>query len=181
MACRHSFELTFQWIDSVRGHLQTLDITLEPIHIKCFLKSFLPFPLALTLLQALWAVQEWNKKWLLLQRRKSELQAGFKERVPVDTGSTPETDKLVKNIFRFTEDAESEQVLDDFEAQFNLHFPRDESEILDFRFKRPRFRSLYSIGHQAGLGTITKHFGLASEALGENLKAGYKVNIVVLL
>jgi len=149
--------------------------------MKFFLNSFLPFPLTLTLLQALWAVQEWNKKWLLLQRRKSELQAGFKERVPVDVGSTPETDKLVKNIFRFIEDAESEQVLDDFEAQFNLHFPRDESEILDSRFKRPRFRSLYSIGHQAGLGTITKHFGLASEAFGENLKAGYKVNVVVLL
>lgn len=129
--------------------------------------------------KALWAVQEWNKKWLLLQRRKSELQAGFKERVPVDVGNTPETDKLVKNIFRFIEDAESEQVLDDFEAQFNLHFPRDESEILDYRFKRPRFRSLYSIGHQAGLGTITKHFGLASEALGENLKVGYKKHDVL--
>lgn len=98
----------------------------------------------------------------------------------MDFSSTSETDKLVKNIFRFIEDAESEQVLHDFEAQFNLHFPRDESEVVDSKFKRPRFRSLYSIGHQAGLGTITKHFGLASEAFGDNVKAGFKVNITLL-
>ena len=135
----------------------------------------------MTFLQALWAVQEWDKKWLLIQRRKSILQVNFKERISGNFSSIPEKVKIAENIFRFLEDAESEQAIDDCEAQFNLHFPVDESEITDCGFKRPRFRSLYSIGHQAGLGKITKYFGLTSEAFGDNVKAGYKVNIVFLL
>lgn len=99
----------------------------------------------------------------------------------MDVSSIPEKEKIAKNIFRFLEDAESEQAIDDCEAQFNLHFPIDESEVADCGFKRPRFRSLYSIGHQAGLGKITKYFGLTSEAFGDNVKAGYKVNLAVLL
>ena len=99
----------------------------------------------------------------------------------MDASSIPEKDKVVKNIFRFLEDAESEQAIDDCEAHFNLHFPIDESEVADCGFKRPRFRSLYSIAHQAGLGKITKCFGLTSEAFGDNVKAGFKVNIIVLL
>ncbi|KAG0613972.1 hypothetical protein M758_6G142000 [Ceratodon purpureus] len=126
--------------------------------------------------KALWAVQEWDKKWLLIQRRKSILQVNFKERISGNFSSIPEKVKIAENIFRFLEDAESEQAIDDCEAQFNLHFPVDESEITDCGFKRPRFRSLYSIGHQAGLGKITKYFGLTSEAFGDNVKAGYKRN-----
>ena len=129
-------------------------------------------------LQALWAVQEWNKKWLLIQRRKSVLQANLEKRLPVDIDSTPEKDNIAKNIFRFLEEAESEQAIDDCEAQFNLHFPVDESKGTDCGFKRPRFRTLYSIGQQAGLGKITKYFALTSEAFGDNVKAGYKVSIV---
>jgi transcription elongation factor SPT6 len=105
-----------------------------------FLFSLLTLIRTLTLLQALWAVQEWNKKWLLIQRRKSVLQVNFKERIPVDVSSIPEKDNIAKNIFRFLEDAESEQALDDCEAQFNLRFPIDESEVADCGFKRPRFR-----------------------------------------
>lgn len=142
-----------------------------------FVFSLLILPI-LDMLQALWAVQEWNKKWLFLQRRKSDLQVNFKGRTPV---GVTEKEKIIKNVLRCLEDAESEQAIDDCESQFNLHFPVDASEAADCGFKRPRFRSLYSIGHQAGLGNFTKHFGLTSEAFGDNVKAGYKVNVVVLL
>lgn len=97
----------------------------------------------------------------------------------MDASSTPEMNKLVNNIYKFIEAAESEQVVDDYEAQFKLHFPINESEVLDSRFKRPKIRSEYSIAHQAGVGSITKHFGIPSEAFAENVKAGFKVYFVV--
>lgn len=126
-------------------------------------------------------MHEWNKKWLILQRRKSDLQDSYEMRIPIGIIAIPEKDNLFKRILRSLADAESEQAVGDCEAQFNLHFPTVEVDMVDRGFKRPKCRSSYSCAHDAGLGSITKYFGLTSEAFGDNLKAGHKVNIDVLL
>jgi transcription elongation factor SPT6 len=128
-----------------------------------------------SLLQALWAIQLWDKKWLLLQRRKTALLAAYEKRIPAEIRDDPEKDELVDKIFRALSDAQSEQVVDDCDAKFNLHFPPDEIEVVDGGFKRPTRRSLYSICRKAGLGAVAKEFGLAPDLFGENLQATYKV------
>lgn len=129
--------------------------------------------------EALWAVHEWNKKWLILQRRKSDLQDSYEMRIPIGIIAIPEKDNLFKRILRSLADAESEQAVGDCEAQFNLHFPTVEVDMVDRGFKRPKCRSSYSCAHDAGLGSITKYFGLTSEAFGDNLKAGHKMNEIL--
>lgn len=62
-----------------------------------------------------------------MQCLNSVLQVHFKERVPAD-------DSIAKNIFRFLEDAELEQAIDNCENQFNLHFPIDALAVEDCRF-----------------------------------------------
>lgn len=123
---------------------------------------------------ALWAIQLWDKKWLLLQRRKTALLAAYEKRIPAEIRDDPEKDELVDKIFRALSDAQSEQAVDDCDAKFNLHFPPDEIEVVDGGFKRPSRRSLYSICRKAGLGAVAKEFGLAPDLFGENLQATYK-------
>lgn len=127
------------------------------------------------LLQALWAIQQWDKKWLLLQRRKTALQAAYEKRIPADVRDDPEKDELVDKIFRALSDSQSDQAVDDCDAKFNLHFPPDEIEVVDGGFKRPKRRSFYSICRKADLGALAKEFGLAPDLFGENLLATYKV------
>ncbi len=127
----------------------------------------------------MWAVQHWDKKWLLLQGRKISLQAAYERRIPIDTRDDPEKEDLVEKLLRALMDAPSEQAVDDVDAKFNLHFPADEVEIVANGFKRPKRKSFYSICHKAGLASMAKHFGLSPDQFGENLLLMYKVAALV--
>jgi transcription elongation factor SPT6 len=129
--------------------------------------------------QALWAVQHWDKKWLLLQGRKISLQAAYERRIPIDTRDDPEKEDLVEKLLHALMDAPSEQAVDDVDAKFNLHFPPDEVEIVANGFKRPKRKSFYSICRKAGLASMAKHFGLSPDQFGENLLLMYKVAALV--
>lgn len=125
--------------------------------------------------KALWAVQQWDKKWLMLRRRKITLRAAYQRRVQGDALNDTAKEDLLTKLLVALDDAQSEVALDDVDVKFNLHFPADDVEAEQGQFKRPKRRSLYSVCRKAGLGNVTKYFGLSPEQFGENLQAMYKV------
>ncbi|KAJ7545245.1 hypothetical protein O6H91_09G112200 [Diphasiastrum complanatum] len=129
--------------------------------------------------KGLWAVQSWDKKWLILQRRKRILQTTYTKRAESEIQKDFEKEELLDKLLQSLLDANSEQAVDDVDAKFNLYFPPDDVEVEQGQFKRPKRRSLYSICRRAGLGSVNKLFGLSPEQFGENLQATYKRHEVV--
>lgn len=122
--------------------------------------------------QVLWAVHNLDKKWLLLQKRKSALQTYYSKRFEeekrrVDDMTRLElNDQLYKSVTDALNDAQSEREVDDVDAKFNLHFPPGEVDIEEGQFKRPKRKSLYSICYKAGLWEVANKFGVKSEQFG---------------
>lgn len=126
--------------------------------------------------QALWAVQNWDKKWLLLRRRKAGLEEAFKRRSLYEAQRGNSRDELFEGLLQALSDAQSEQAVDDIDEKFNLHFPPDEIDVEPGQFKRPKRKSFYILCRKARLGMVASHFGLTPEKLGENISAMYKVS-----
>ncbi|XP_010922250.1 transcription elongation factor SPT6-like [Elaeis guineensis] len=122
--------------------------------------------------KVLWAVHNLDKKWLLLQKRKSALQTYYSKRFEeekrrvYDMTRLELNDQLYKSVTDALNDAQSEREVDDVDAKFNLHFPPGEVDIEEGQFKRPKRKSLYSICYKAGLWEVADKFGVKSEQFG---------------
>lgn len=131
-------------------------------------------PNYLKMYKALWAIQRLDRKWLLLQRRKNALKASYEKRAAEEASRDDNKLNILESVLQSLVNAESERIVDDIDAKFNLHFPPDEVEIEEGQFKRPKRKSLYSICRKSGLGGLSQKFSLSSEQLGENLQLMYK-------
>ncbi|GJP64948.1 hypothetical protein CLOP_g21880 [Closterium sp. NIES-67] len=127
-------------------------------------------------LQALWAIQQWDRRWLLLQRRKRSLRSAY-ERPRIDEDEEAERQLAMQGVLHALDCALSEPAVEDVDAKFNLQFPPEEAVGEDGGpavQRRPRKRSMYSVCRRAGLKGVVKRLGLSAFQLGENLISMYK-------
>lgn len=123
-------------------------------------------------MQVLWAIQDLDRKWLLLQKRKSALQVYYNKRFGeecrriYDETRLSLNQQLFESIIKSLKAAESEREVDDVDSKFNLHFPLGEVGIDEGQYKRPKRKSLYSICSKAGLWMFASKFGYSSEQFG---------------
>ncbi|GJW90519.1 transcription elongation factor SPT6 [Tanacetum coccineum] len=122
--------------------------------------------------KVLWAILELDRKWLLLQKRKSALQLYYNNRFEeerrriYDETRLHLNQKLFDSITESLKVAESEREIDDVDLKFNLHFPPGEVGVDEGRFKRPKRKSQYSICSKSGLWEVASKFGYNSEEFG---------------
>ncbi|KAM0026592.1 putative tex-like protein, HTH domain superfamily [Helianthus debilis subsp. tardiflorus] len=119
----------------------------------------------------LWAILELDRKWLLLQKRKSALQVYYNKRFEEERSVYDETrlhlnQKLFDSITKSLKVAESEREIDDVDSKFNLHFPPGDVGVDEGQFKRPKRKSQYSICSKSGLWEVATKFGYSSEEFG---------------
>ncbi|KAI7733266.1 hypothetical protein M8C21_007241, partial [Ambrosia artemisiifolia] len=119
----------------------------------------------------LWAILELDRKWLLLQKRKSALQLYYNKRFEEERSVYDETrlhlnQKLFDSITKSLKVAESEREIDDVDSKFNLHFPPGDVGVDEGQFKRPKRKSQYSICSKSGLWEVATKFGYSSEEFG---------------
>ncbi|KAL2645408.1 hypothetical protein R1flu_012995 [Riccia fluitans] len=131
-------------------------------------------PSKLKRLEVLWAVLHWDKRWLLLRKRKIGLQSAYEKRYAAESRRGASREDLYQKLLGSLSEAQSEQAIDDVDAKFNLHFPPDDVDVEPGQFKRPKRRSFYSVCRKAGLGSVAVYFGLTPEKFGENISAMYK-------
>lgn len=121
--------------------------------------------------KVLWAILELDRKWLLLQKRKSALQLYYNKRFEEERSIYDETrlhlnQKLFDSITESLKVADSEREIDDVDSKFNLHFPPGDVGVDEGRFKRPKRKSQYSICSKSGLWEVASKFGYNSEEFG---------------
>lgn len=127
------------------------------------------------ILKVLWTVHSLDRKWLLLQKRKSALEMYYSKRFEEEARRIDDETRLALNrqifssISEALKEAKSEREVDDVDAKFNLHFPPGEVDVEEGQFKRPKRKSLYSICYKAGLWEVANKFGLNSEQFGLHL------------
>ncbi|KAJ1404514.1 YqgF/RNase H-like domain [Sesbania bispinosa] len=120
----------------------------------------------------LWALQDLDRKWLLLQKRKSALQSYYSKRFEEESRRVYDETRLNLNrqlfesVMRSLKEAESEREVDDVDSKFNLHFPPGEAGVDEGQYKRPKRKSMYSTFSKAGLWEVASRFGCSSEQLG---------------
>ncbi|CAI0451206.1 unnamed protein product [Linum tenue] len=125
--------------------------------------------------KVVWAIQDLDRKWLLLQKRKSALHLYYEKRFDEESRRIYDETRLnlnhhlFKSIIKALEAAESEREVDDVDAKFNLHFPPGELGVDEGQYKRPKRRSQYSICNKAGLWEVASKFGPSAEQLGLTL------------
>ncbi|XP_022765684.1 transcription elongation factor SPT6 homolog isoform X1 [Durio zibethinus] len=125
--------------------------------------------------RVLWAIQDLDRKWLLLQKRKSGLQSHYNKRFEEESRRIYDetrlnlNQQLFESILKDLKDAESEREVDDVDAKFNLHFPPGEVGVDEGQYKRPKRRSQYSICNKAGLWEVVSKFGYSAQQLGSLL------------
>ncbi|KAL4386407.1 hypothetical protein GQ457_09G027050 [Hibiscus cannabinus] len=125
--------------------------------------------------RVLWAIQDLDRKWLLLQKRKSGLQSHYNKRFEEESRRVYDetrlnlNQQLFESILKDLKGAESEREVDDVDAKFNLHFPPGEVGVDEGQYKRPKRRSQYSICNKAGLWEVASKFGYSAEQLGAHL------------
>ncbi|TYH14363.1 hypothetical protein ES288_A06G214100v1 [Gossypium darwinii] len=123
----------------------------------------------------LWAIRDLDRKWLLLQKRKSGLQSYYSKRFEEESRRIYDetrlnlNQQLFESILKDLKDAESEREVDDVDAKFNLHFPPGEVGADEGQYKRPKRRSQYSICYKAGLWEVASKFGYSAQQLGSQL------------
>ncbi|KAI7996881.1 hypothetical protein LOK49_LG10G02492 [Camellia lanceoleosa] len=123
-------------------------------------------------LDVLWAIQDLDRKWLLLQKRKSALQSYYNKRFDEESRRVYDETRLALNqqlfesITKALKAAESEREVDDVDSKFNLHFPAGEVGADEGQYKRPKRKSQYSICSKAGLWEVASKFGYSSEQFG---------------
>ncbi|KAF8410945.1 hypothetical protein HHK36_003482 [Tetracentron sinense] len=122
--------------------------------------------------KVLWVIQDLDKKWLLLQKRKSALQVYYNKRFEEESRRIYDETRLTLNqqlfesITKSLKSAESEREVDDVDSKFNLHFPAGEVGVDEGQFKRPKRKSQYGICGKAGLWEVASKFGYNSEQFG---------------
>ncbi|XP_028074126.1 transcription elongation factor SPT6 homolog [Camellia sinensis] len=122
--------------------------------------------------KVLWAIQDLDRKWLLLQKRKSALQSYYNKRFDEESRRIYDETRLALNqqlfesITKALKAAESEREVDDVDSKFNLHFPAGEVGADEGQYKRPKRKSQYSICSKAGLWEVASKFGYSSEQFG---------------
>ncbi|XP_021296325.1 transcription elongation factor SPT6 homolog [Herrania umbratica] len=125
--------------------------------------------------RVLWAIQDLDRKWLLLQKRKTGLQSHYSKRFEEESRRVYDetrlnlNQQLFESILKALKDADSEREVDDVDAKFNLHFPPGEVGVDEGQYKRPKRRSQYSICNKAGLWMVASKFGYSAEQLGSQL------------
>ncbi|XP_020672293.1 transcription elongation factor SPT6 homolog isoform X1 [Dendrobium catenatum] len=166
-------------------HVQKLDIPFIAMYRKEFCRSLLKdsddmiqnteenSPIKWH--KVLWAVHSLDRKWLLLQKRKSALEMYYSKRFEEEARRIDDETRLALNrqifssISEALKEAKSEREADDVDAKFNLHFPPGEVDVEEGQFKRPKRKSLYSICYKAGLWEVANKFGFNSEQFGLHL------------
>ncbi|GJX76135.1 transcription elongation factor SPT6 [Tanacetum coccineum] len=119
--------------------------------------------------KVLWAILELDRKWLLLQKRRSALQLYYSNRFEEEQRSIYDetrlhlNQKLFDSITKSLKAAESEREIDDVDLKFKLHFPAGD---VGGRFKRPKRESQYSTCSKSGLWELASKFGYNSEEFG---------------
>ncbi|CAI9779564.1 unnamed protein product [Fraxinus pennsylvanica] len=122
--------------------------------------------------KVLWTILDLDKKWLLLQKRKSALETYYNKRFEEESRRVYDETRLNLNrqlfesITKSLKAADSEREVDDVDSKFNLHFPAGESGADEGQFKRPKRKSQYSICSKAGLWEVANKFGYSSEQFG---------------
>lgn len=131
----------------------------------------------------LWAIQDLDRKWLLLQKRKTALDAYYNKRFEEESRRIYDetrlnlNQQLFESILRSLKAAESEREVDDVDAKFNLHFPPGEAGADEGQYKRPKRRSHYSVCSKAGLWEVASKFGVSPEQLGMQLSLEKMVSL----
>ncbi|KAG5047637.1 hypothetical protein JHK86_017043 [Glycine max] len=114
--------------------------------------------------QMLWIIQELDKKWLFLQKRKSLLMEYYNKHFEEEREMSFLVDEssfhkqIFDSITNMLKKAETESEIDDIDRKFNLHFPPAEV-FLDSGFKRPLTKSYYTNCNKAGLWSLANKFG----------------------
>ncbi|CAL0332811.1 unnamed protein product [Lupinus luteus] len=122
--------------------------------------------------KVLWALQDLDRKWLLLQKRKSALESYYSKRFEEESRRIYDetrlnlNQKLFESVMRSLKEAESEREVDDVDSKFNLHFPPGEAGVDEGQYKRPKRKSIYSTYSKTGLWEVANRFGCSSEHLG---------------
>ncbi|CAA3013552.1 transcription elongation factor SPT6 homolog [Olea europaea subsp. europaea] len=122
--------------------------------------------------KVLWTILDLDKKWLLLQKRKSALEIYYNKRFEEESRRVYDETRLNLNrqlfesITKSLKAADSEREVDDVDSKFNLHFPAGEAGADEGQFKRPKRKSQYSICSKAGLWEVANKFGYSSEQFG---------------
>ncbi|KAI5659682.1 hypothetical protein M9H77_28475 [Catharanthus roseus] len=125
--------------------------------------------------KVLWGIQDLDKKWLLLQKRKTALESYYNKRYEEESRRIYDetrlnlNQQLFESITKALKAAESEREVDDVDMKFNLHFPAGEVGVDEGQYKRPKRRSQYSICSKAGLWEVASKFGYSSEQFGQQL------------
>ncbi|KAL4571782.1 hypothetical protein LXL04_018547 [Taraxacum kok-saghyz] len=161
-------------------HVHKLDVPFIAMYRREGCKSLFPDPHeksqtekkpTLTWHKIPWAILDLDRKWLLLQKRKSALQSHYnkrfeEERSAYDEARAHMNRKLFDSITNSLKVAESEREIDDVDSKFNLHFPPGDVGVEEGQFKRPKRKSQYSICSKAGLWEVASKFGYSSEEFG---------------
>ncbi|XP_021745917.1 transcription elongation factor SPT6 homolog [Chenopodium quinoa] len=166
-------------------HIQKLDLPYIAMYRKEDIASLLKDPEtgedvnhdkpALKWHKVLWAVQDLDRKWLLLQKRKSALLGYYNKRFEEESRRIYDetrlrlNQQLFESIIGALRVAESEREVDDVDSKFNLHFPPGEAGVDEGQYRRPKRKSLYSICNKAGLWEVASKFGHSSEQFGAQI------------
>ncbi|XP_048603156.1 transcription elongation factor SPT6 homolog isoform X3 [Brassica napus] len=119
-----------------------------------------------------WMIQDLDRKWLLLRKRKMALHGYYTKRFEEESRRVYDETRLNLNQYLFEsvikslKVAETEREVDDVDSKFNLHFPAGEVGIDEGQYKRPKRKSQYSICSKAGLWEVANKFGYSAEQLG---------------
>ncbi|XP_065867343.1 transcription elongation factor SPT6 homolog isoform X2 [Euphorbia lathyris] len=127
--------------------------------------------------KVLWAIDELDKKYLLIQKRKNALQIYYNrryedERCNVDdvaklSSLEQQFDRMIKSL----KSAETERDIDDVDAKFNMYFPPSaEGKIRKSKQSSRIFE--YSNCSEAGLSKLAGKFGYSAEQFGSLLTLG---------
>ncbi|KAK1292420.1 hypothetical protein QJS10_CPB17g01754 [Acorus calamus] len=125
--------------------------------------------------RVLWAINDLNTKWLLLQKRKTALKLYYSKRFEEEARRLDDEIRLTLNrqifisVIEALEGASSEREVDDVDLKFNLHFPPGEGDTEEGQFKRPTRKSLYSTCSKFRLWEVAQKFGSSSEQFGKSL------------
>lgn len=136
------------------------------------------------MLQVLWAIQDLDRKWLLLQKRKSALELYYKKRFQEESRRVYDETRLKLNqqlfesISKSLQASEFEREVDDVDSKFNLHFPPGEVGVDEGQYRRPKRKSQYSICSKSGLWDVASKLGFNAEQFGRFLSLEKMVSVL---
>ncbi|XP_010473556.1 PREDICTED: LOW QUALITY PROTEIN: transcription elongation factor SPT6-like [Camelina sativa] len=115
--------------------------------------------------KVLWMIQDLDRKWLLLRKRKTALFGYYTKRFEEETCRSDLNKSLFESVIKSLEASETEREVDDVDSKFNLHFPLREIDE-EGQYKRPNRKSQYNICSKFGIREFANKFGYSAEQLG---------------